>query len=288
MPVRAEPPVELCGGRGQQLPIATTFASDSATNLHSDNGIHSLRRGIWDRIRCADVLTGTAIGGGARTDRGGVIEYSHDRRRSKWLSSIQPERLISPSFSGRSRRGPAICRWRRTASRRWRPDRRYGTPARLFTVWFAPQVNMTGVFTGTLAILLGLGFWLGLLAMVIGTVLGGLVVGLPVHLGPAHRHRPGADRARWPSVRAWCCPRPCSGCPRSRWDALVGLFGGAGAGPAARHPVLGGGADRAGRAGRGRVRRLRTHPPVAGGADGGAVRHLRGVRGQARRGPSMW
>jgi NCS1 family nucleobase:cation symporter-1 len=47
-------------------------------------------------------------------------------------------------------------------------DQRYGTPGRLFTVWFAPQVNMTGVFTGTLAIVLGLGFWLGLLAMVIG------------------------------------------------------------------------------------------------------------------------
>ena len=49
-------------------------------------------------------------------------------------------------------------------------DQRYGTPGRLFTVWFAPQVNVAGVFTGTLAIVLGLGFWLGLLAMVIGTM----------------------------------------------------------------------------------------------------------------------
>ncbi|HSA41495.1 MAG TPA: cytosine permease, partial [Mycobacterium sp.] len=52
------------------------------------------------------------------------------------------------------------------------PGQRYGSPARLFTVWFAPQVTMTGVFTGTLAIALGLGFWLGLLAMTIGTVFG--------------------------------------------------------------------------------------------------------------------
>ena len=37
---------------------------------------------------------------------------------------------------------------------------RYGGASRLFTVWFAPQVNMTGIFTGTLAIVLGLGFWL--------------------------------------------------------------------------------------------------------------------------------
>jgi NCS1 family nucleobase:cation symporter-1 len=63
-------------------------------------------------------------------------------------------------------------------------DQRYGTPRRLFTVWFAPQVNMTGVFTGALAIVLGLGFWLGLLAMVIGSVLGVLIVAyLAVLLG---------------------------------------------------------------------------------------------------------
>src|SRR5436190_1156905 len=63
-------------------------------------------------------------------------------------------------------------------------DHRYGSPGRLFTVWFAPQVNMTGVFTGALAIVLGLGFWLGLLAMVIGTVLGSLVVAYLSTWGP--------------------------------------------------------------------------------------------------------
>src|SRR5256885_142490 len=78
-------------------------------------------------------------------------------------------------------------------------DQRYGRPPRLFTVWFAPQVNMTGVFTGTLAITLGLGFWLGLLAMVIGTVLGSLVV-FAVKLAGGHEIVPpsgvqGADRA---------------------------------------------------------------------------------------------
>src|SRR3954463_10779089 len=63
-------------------------------------------------------------------------------------------------------------------------DQRYGSAARLFTVWFAPQVNMPGVFTGALAIVLGLGFWLGLLAMVIGTVLGSLIVGYLSTWGP--------------------------------------------------------------------------------------------------------
>ena len=63
-------------------------------------------------------------------------------------------------------------------------DNRYGNPRRLFTVWFAPQMNMTGVFTGSLAIVFGLGFWLGLLAMVIGTVLGSLPVAYLSTWGP--------------------------------------------------------------------------------------------------------
>src|SRR5579863_1944106 len=61
---------------------------------------------------------------------------------------------------------------------------RYGKPSRLFTVWFAPNVNMTGVFTGTLAIVLGLGFWLGMLAMIIGSVLGSLPVAYLSTWGP--------------------------------------------------------------------------------------------------------
>jgi hypothetical protein len=34
--------VNHCGRHDQQSSIPTAFASDSATNLHSDNGIHSL------------------------------------------------------------------------------------------------------------------------------------------------------------------------------------------------------------------------------------------------------
>src|ERR1700730_6904843 len=63
-------------------------------------------------------------------------------------------------------------------------DQRYGKPARFATVGFAPPVNMAGVFTGTLAMTLGLGFWLGFVAMVIGTVLGSLVVGYLSTWGP--------------------------------------------------------------------------------------------------------
>ncbi|AFM17749.1 purine-cytosine permease-like transporter [Mycolicibacterium chubuense NBB4] len=105
------------------------------------------------------------------------------------------------------------------------PDQRYGSPGRLFTVWFAPQVTMTGVFTGTLAITLGLGFWLGLLAMVIGTVLGSLVVGYLSTWGP----RTGAGQlpnARMAFGAGVVFPAALQWLSSIAWDGLVGLFGG--------------------------------------------------------------
>src|SRR4029077_17216486 len=104
-------------------------------------------------------------------------------------------------------------------------DQRYGTPGRLFTLWFAPQVNMTAVFTGTLAITLGLGFWLGLLAMVIGSVLGALIVsylstwGSRTGTGPLPNSRMAfGGGVVWPATLQWLSS--------IAWDALVGLFGG--------------------------------------------------------------
>jgi nucleobase:cation symporter-1, NCS1 family len=104
-------------------------------------------------------------------------------------------------------------------------DQRYGRPARLFTVWFAPQVTMTGVFTGTLAVALGLGFWLGLVAMIIGTVLGSLPVAYLSTWGP----RTGA--AQLPNSRmafggAVVVPAVLQWLSSVAWDGLVGLFGG--------------------------------------------------------------
>ncbi|HEY6647513.1 MAG TPA: cytosine permease, partial [Mycobacterium sp.] len=104
-------------------------------------------------------------------------------------------------------------------------DQRYGSPARLFTVWFAPQVNMTGVFTGALAIVLGLGFWLGLLAMVIGTVLGSHIVGYLSTWGP----RTGAGQlpnSRMAFGGGVVLPAVLQWVGTIAWDALVGLFGG--------------------------------------------------------------
>lgn len=103
-------------------------------------------------------------------------------------------------------------------------DQRYGTPGRLFTVWFAPQVNMTGVFTGTLAITLGLSFWLGLLAMVIGTVLGSVVVAYLSTWGPrtGTAQLPLSRMAFGGNVIVPACLQWLSSIA---WDGLVGLFG---------------------------------------------------------------
>ncbi len=133
--------------------------------------------------------------------------------------------LNSPSFTGRSPSGAGDLSVETHGIAPVAPDKRYGSPTRLFTVWFAPQVNMTGVFTGTLAIMLGLGFWLGLLAMVIGTVLGGLVVAYLSTWGP----RTGT--AQLPSARlafgsGVAVPAALQWLSAIAWDALVGLFGG--------------------------------------------------------------
>lgn len=133
--------------------------------------------------------------------------------------------LNSPSFSGKSPSGAGDLSVETHGIAPIGADRRYGTPGRLFTVWFAPQVNMTGVFTGTLAILLGLGFWLGLLAMVIGTVLGGLVVAYLSTWGPrtGTAQLPAARLAFGPGV---ALPAALQWLSSIAWDALVGLFGG--------------------------------------------------------------
>ena len=104
-------------------------------------------------------------------------------------------------------------------------DQRYGTPGRLFTVWFAPQVNVASMFSGTLAIVLGLGFWLGLLAMVIGTVLGSLIVGYLSTWGP----RTGTGQlpnSRMAFGGAVVVPGVLQWFSSIAWTGLVGLFGG--------------------------------------------------------------
>jgi nucleobase:cation symporter-1, NCS1 family len=101
---------------------------------------------------------------------------------------------------------------------------RYGSSRRNFTVWFSPNMELSGVFTGTLAFTLGLGLWPGLLAILIGVSLGALPVAFLATLGP----RTGMGQmplARLPFGRSIALPAAAQWLSAVAWDALVGLFG---------------------------------------------------------------
>jgi NCS1 family nucleobase:cation symporter-1 len=63
---------------------------------------------------------------------------------------------------------------------------RYGSVARVFTVWFTPNLVPAAFFLGTLAAasFLGLGFWTGVAAIVVGNLVGSVLVGLLATMGP--------------------------------------------------------------------------------------------------------
>jgi NCS1 family nucleobase:cation symporter-1 len=104
-------------------------------------------------------------------------------------------------------------------------DARYGGVHRMFTVWFTPNMELSGVFTGTLAVAFGLGFKLGLLAIVAGTIIGSLPVAILCTWGP----KTGVAQvplARLPFGRTIVLPGTVQWLSSIAWDALVGLFGG--------------------------------------------------------------
>ena len=104
-------------------------------------------------------------------------------------------------------------------------DQRYGASWRNFTVWFASNLEMSSVFTGTLAVTIGLGFWPGLIAIVIGIVLGALPVAYLTTWGP----KTGMGQlplARLPFGKTIALPAAVQWLSTLAWDSLVGIFGG--------------------------------------------------------------
>jgi nucleobase:cation symporter-1, NCS1 family len=102
---------------------------------------------------------------------------------------------------------------------------RFGRPVRLLTVFFAPNLTMTAVFSGTLGAGLGLGFGTGLVALLVGTVLGAIPVAYLATWGP----RTGTAQlplARLPFRGTVVLPGLVQWLSSIAWDALVGLFGG--------------------------------------------------------------
>jgi nucleobase:cation symporter-1, NCS1 family len=102
---------------------------------------------------------------------------------------------------------------------------RYGGIHRMFTVWFTPNMELSGVFAGTLAVVLGLGFGLGLVAIIVGTIIGSLPVAILCTWGP----KTGTAQvplARLPFGKTIVLPGTVQWLSSIAWDALVGLFGG--------------------------------------------------------------
>jgi NCS1 family nucleobase:cation symporter-1 len=104
-------------------------------------------------------------------------------------------------------------------------DGRYGANWRNFTVWFAPNMELSGVFTGTLAASLGLGLATGITAIVAGVLLGAAPVAALALWGP----RTGMAQlplARLPFGKSISVVALVQWVSSVAWDALVGLFGG--------------------------------------------------------------
>ncbi len=107
------------------------------------------------------------------------------------------------------------------------PERnRYGSLHRVFTVWFSPNLVVAAFFIGTLATasFVGIGFRLGVLAIVLGTVLGALPAAYMCTWGP----RTGVAQlplARIPFGKCVVLPGMLMWLSTIAWDAINGIFG---------------------------------------------------------------
>lgn len=101
---------------------------------------------------------------------------------------------------------------------------RYGGLLRMFTVWFTPNMEISGIFIGTLAVVVGLGFDLGLLAIILGTVIGAIPVAILCTWGP----QTGTGQvplARMPFGKSVVLPAAVQWLSSIGWLAIGALFG---------------------------------------------------------------
>lgn len=102
---------------------------------------------------------------------------------------------------------------------------RYGSAWRMFTVWFAPNVETSAIFVGAIGAALGLGMVWGSVAIVVGTILGSVPVAALCAWGPTTGTGQMAT-ARLPFGRTVVLPAVVQWLSTIAWDAIVGLFGG--------------------------------------------------------------
>jgi len=103
---------------------------------------------------------------------------------------------------------------------------RYGRLHRVFTVWFTPNLVPAGFFIGTLATasFVGVGFVWGVVAIVLGTILGGLLVAILGTYGP----KTGVGQiplARLSFGKSVVLPGVLQWISTIAWDAINAIFG---------------------------------------------------------------
>ncbi|HVC13266.1 MAG TPA: cytosine permease [Acidimicrobiales bacterium] len=103
---------------------------------------------------------------------------------------------------------------------------RYGRLHRVFTVWFTPNLVPAAFFIGTLATatFVGVGFGLGVAAIVFGTLLGGLLVAVLGTFGP----KSGAGQlplGRLSFGKSIVLPGVLQWLSTIAWDAINAIFG---------------------------------------------------------------
>ena len=103
---------------------------------------------------------------------------------------------------------------------------RYGSLARVFTVWFSPNLVPAAFAIGTLAAasFIGLGWWAGLAAIVVGNVISAAVVGVLAAMGP----RSGMAQipaSRLPFGKTIVVPGVINWLSTIAWDAINAFFG---------------------------------------------------------------
>lgn len=103
---------------------------------------------------------------------------------------------------------------------------RYGSVGRIFTVWFTPNLVPAAFFIGTLAAadFIGLGWWAGLAAIVVGNVIGAALVGLLSAMGPT-TGMAQIPASRLPFGKAIVVPAVINWLSTIAWDAINAFFG---------------------------------------------------------------
>jgi nucleobase:cation symporter-1, NCS1 family len=105
---------------------------------------------------------------------------------------------------------------------------RYGSVSRIFTVWFTPNLVPAAFFVGTLAAadFLQVGFVTGLLAIVVGNVVGSALVGALSTMGPA-TGMAQMPLARLPFGKSIVVPGVLNWLSCIGWDGVNNVFGAA-------------------------------------------------------------